>query len=298
MKTSLPHPGRVAAVLAAATLAGPLASAAHAHPTLKRHDRGRQVAALQRALHIHADGLFGRGTARAVRRFQRHHGLHADGVAGPATWRALKAAAHRRRAARAARRGAVQTHGRSVALLQRRLGVAADGVFGPATARAVRSFQRSHGLVADGVVGAATWSALGVGGQPVLKRARLHGHATRPGLPVAVLRAIRAGNRIAALPYRYGGGHRSFHDTAYDCSGSVSYVLHAAGRLSSPLDSGSLMSWGLAGPGRWISVYAAPGHAYMIINGRRFDTSGSSATRWQREDRSSGGYVVRHPPGL
>src|SRR6188472_4277860 len=92
MKTFPPHPGRVAAVLAAAALAGPLASAAHAHPTLERHDRGHEVAVLQRALHIHADGLFGRGTARAVRRFQRGHGLHADGVAGPATWRALRAA--------------------------------------------------------------------------------------------------------------------------------------------------------------------------------------------------------------
>jgi peptidoglycan hydrolase-like protein with peptidoglycan-binding domain len=291
---------RCTATLLAAVAASLLgAGAAHAAPTLQRGDHGRAVATLQRALHVRADGLFGRGTARAVRRFQRRHGLHADGIAGPATWRALRSAAHRRRAARAARSHAlVQTRGSSVALLQRRLGVGADGVFGPATARAVRAFQRAHGLVADGIVGPATWRALGISGRPVLKRARLRGRSTGRGRPAAVVRALRAATRIAGLPYRYGGGHRSFHDTAYDCSGSVSYVLHAAGRLASPLDSGSLMSWGAPGRGRWITVFAAPGHAYMVIAGRRFDTSGSSATRWQRHDRSTAGYVVRHPPGL
>ncbi len=294
-----PRPRR-AALLAAAAVVAPLlgAASAQAAPTLERGDRGRAVAALQRALLVRADGLFGRGTARAVRRFQRRHGLHADGVAGPATWGALRGVAHRRRAARAARHAGVRTRGASVALLQRRLGIAVDGVFGPATAGAVRAFQRAHGLVADGVVGPATWAALGIRGRPVLKRAHLRGHSTRRGVPAALGRAVRAANRIAGLPYRYGGGHRSFHDTGYDCSGSVSYVLHAAGRLSSPLDSGSLMSWGAPGRGRWISVYAAPGHAFMLINGRRFDTSGSGGTRWQREDRSAAGYVVRHAPGL
>jgi cell wall-associated NlpC family hydrolase len=287
------------ALLAAAAVAAPLLApaGAQAAPTLQRGDRGRAVATLQRGLHVRADGLFGVGTARAVRRFQRRHGLHADGVAGPATWRVLHATRHRR-GARAASRHGVRTRGASVALLQRRLGVGADGVFGPATAGAVRAFQRAHGLVADGVVGPATWAALGVRGRPVLKRAHLRGRPTRPGVPAVVRRAVHAAGRIAGLPYRYGGGHRSFHDTAYDCSGSVSYVLHAAGRLSSPLDSGSLMSWGAPGAGRWISVFAAPGHAFMVIAGRRFDTSGSSATRWQRETRSGAGYVVRHPPGL
>jgi hypothetical protein len=115
-----------------------------------------------------------------------------------------------------------------------------------------------------------------------------------------VLRAVTAANRIATLPYRYGGGHRSFHDSAYDCSGSVSYVLHATGRLSRPLDSGELMSWGAPGRGRWITVYANAGHAYMVIQGRRYDTTGrwDTGSRWQRVDRSSAGYVVRHPAGL
>jgi hypothetical protein len=134
----------------------------------------------------------------------------------------------------------------------------------------------------------------------VLKRAHLSGRPDRPGLPVAVIRAVAAANRIAGFPYRFGGGHGSFHDSAYDCSGSVSYVLHAAGRLSSPLDSGELMSWGAAGRGRWITVYANAGHTYMMIQGRRYDTTGrsDSGSRWQRIDRSSAGYVARHPVGL
>jgi cell wall-associated NlpC family hydrolase len=277
------------------------AADAQALPTLHHGDRGASVRKLQRALHLADDGVFGRGTLHAVRRFQRRHGMTADGVVGAGTWRMIRRSLHRHRARAAAGGVTVRTRGASVRLLQSRLGVAADGVFGPGTARAVRRFQRAHGLTADGVVGPATWAALGVAGHhPVLKRAHLAGRPTRPGLPVAVLRAVAAANRIAGFPYRFGGGHRSFHDSAYDCSGSVSYVLHAAGRLGSPLDSGELMSWGTAGRGRWITVYANPGHAYMVIRGRRYDTTGrwDTGSRWQRTDRSTAGYVARHPVGL
>jgi peptidoglycan hydrolase-like protein with peptidoglycan-binding domain len=297
---------RAGALLAACALtpAG-LATTADARPTLHHGDRGRSVQSLQHALHIGADGVFGRGTVRAVRRFQRRHGLHADGVVGAATWRMIRRSIHRRHAvarSAGASRG-VTGRGPSVRLLQNRLGVGADGVFGPGTARAVKRFQRAHGLTADGVVGPATWAALGIGGtHPVLKRTRLRhrGGGGRSGAPSAVFRAIAAANRIAGTPYRFGGGHRSFADSGYDCSGSVSYVLHGAGRLGSPLDSGELMSYGAAGRGRWITIYANPGHTYMVIRGRRYDTTGRSETgsRWQRTDRSSAGYVVRHPPGL
>ena len=97
-----------------------------------------------------------------------------------------------------------------------------------------------------------------------------------------------------------GGGHGSFNDSAYDCSGSVSYVLHGAGLLGRPRDSSELMSWGQPGPGRWITVYANAGHTFMIINGKRYDTTGrwDTGSRWQRTDRSSAGYIVRHPAGL
>jgi hypothetical protein len=277
------------------------AADAKALPTLHHGDRGKSVRKLQRALHMHADGVFGRGTLHAVKRFQRRHHLRADGVVGPGTWRMLRRSHHRR--ARVSSTGPrVQTRGPSVRLLQRHLGVNADGVFGPGTSRAVRRFQRRHGLTADGVVGPATWAALGIRGHhPVLKRAHLRGGGpARGGVPSRVFQAIAAANRIAGFPYRLGGGHRSFHDSAYDCSGSVSYVLHAAGRLGSPLDSGQLMSWGSPGRGRYITVYANPGHAYMVIRGRRYDTTGRAETgsRWQRAGRSSAGYVVRHPAGL
>jgi peptidoglycan hydrolase-like protein with peptidoglycan-binding domain len=293
---------RLGVVLALGAIgAGMTVAEAQALPTLKPGQHGESVRKLQRALHLADDGIFGRTTARAVRRFQRRHHLRADGVVGPTTWRMIRRSLHRRHGAAHAARTTRGSKRHSVALLQRRLGIVADGVFGPGTARAVRHFQRRHGLTADGVVGPATWSALGIGGsRPVLKRARLHGRSTRPGVPIAVVRAIRAANRIAALPYRYGGGHGSFRDSGYDCSGSVSYVLHAAGRLTRPRDSGELMRYGAAGAGRFITVYANPGHAFMVIRGQRFDTTGraASGSRWQRTDRSAAGYVVRHPVGL
>jgi cell wall-associated NlpC family hydrolase len=120
------------------------------------------------------------------------------------------------------------------------------------------------------------------------------------GAPEAVRLVIAAGNAIAGLPYLYGGGHGSFQASAYDCSGSVSYALAAAGLVTSPLDSTSFESWGEPGPGQYITVYANAGHAYMVVGGWRFDTSAlsSGGTRWTTAMRSSAGFVARHPPGL
>lgn len=276
--------------------AAPLSSAA---TVVKPGDHGAAVKRLQRALHLTPDGIYGKGTKRVLRRFQRRHHLKADGIAGPATWRALRRAGHRA----STRRGSSRPR-RSVTQLQRRLGIGADGVFGPATQRAVRRFQRRHGLTADGVVGPATWRALGLhGNRPVLKRVRLRsGGAPRSGLPLTIVRAIAAGNRIARLPYKYGGGHGTFNDSGYDCSGSISYVLHGAGLLNTSRDSSQFMRWGAAGPGRWITIYANPGHAYMTIRTRRgllrYDTSGmDDGSRWDGTLRPTGGYVVRHPVG-
>ncbi|MEA2224591.1 MAG: hypothetical protein QOH83_2967 [Solirubrobacteraceae bacterium] len=120
-----------------------------------------------------------------------------------------------------------------------------------------------------------------------------------PGAPPAVGLVMAAGNAIAGLPYLYGGGHGGFKDSAYDCSGSVSYALAAAGLVTSPMASGPFMSWGEPGPGQWITVYANAGHAYMVVAGWRFDTSAlGGGTRWTREMRGNGGFVARHPPGL
>jgi cell wall-associated NlpC family hydrolase len=282
-------------------IVAPAPAEAAAKP-LKKGSKGPRVRKAQRWLGIHADGIFGKGTRRAVKAFQRRHGLTADGIIGPATWAALRRAAHGNRStSRRTSSGGASKRGR-VRLLQRRLGIAVDGVFGPATLRAVKRFQRRHGLTPDGIVGPATWRALGHASiTTVLKRQRAGSSPRRAGgLPIRVRRIIAAGNRIAGKPYKYGGGHGQWEDSGYDCSGSVSYALHGAGYLSSALTSGGFMSWGSPGKGRWVTIYAAPGHVYMVVNGRRFDTTGraENGTRWQPSDRSSAGYVVRHPPGL
>ena len=118
--------------------------------------------------------------------------------------------------------------------------------------------------------------------------------------PQAVMDIIRAGNTIARTPYIWGGGHGSFKDKGFDCSGSVSYALYAAGLISGSATSGQLMSWGKPGHGRWITVYANGGHTFMEVAGIRFDTSGQRVTgsRWQNEFRPTAGFAVRHPPGL
>ena len=120
------------------------------------------------------------------------------------------------------------------------------------------------------------------------------------GAPAAVAQVIAAGNAIATLPYIYGGGHGSFHANGYDCSGSVSYALAAAGLVSSPMVSGAFEDWGDPGPGRWITIYANAGHVWMEVAGWRFDTVAlaEGGTRWSRGGGEFAGFVVRHPPGL
>jgi peptidoglycan hydrolase-like protein with peptidoglycan-binding domain len=293
--------GAVRLALLAALVALVVAAPAHAGGVLKVGSTGPRVAAVQKWLGLTVDRIYGPATKRAVKRFQRRHGLTADGIVGPATWETLKRA-HARSARSTGRGGGpkVQSRGQYVRILQSALGIGVDGVFGPATQRAVKRFQRSHGLAADGVVGPATWSALGYASvKVVLKRAHLRGGGGG-GMPISVRRVIAAGNRIAHKPYKYGGGHGQWNDTGYDCSGSVSYALHGAGLLGRSLTSGAFQSWGAPGRGRWITIYANPGHVYMVVNGRRFDTTGrdESGSRWQWRKRSSSGYTVRHPPGL
>ena len=132
------------------------------------------------------------------------------------------------------------------------------------------------------------------------------GKASVPaGAPYSVARAIKAANKIHRRTYIWGGGHRSFKAKGYDCSGAVSYVLHAAGLLGSPLVSGQLASWGSAGLGSWITVYANRTHTYMVIAGLRYDTSPlgewlnqGRGPRWRYTLRTGTGFAVRHWDGL
>jgi hypothetical protein len=118
--------------------------------------------------------------------------------------------------------------------------------------------------------------------------------------PPVVQATIDAANQITGKPYRYGGGHGTFRDSAYDCSGSVSYALAAAGLVSSPMVSGAYENWGDAGPGQWVTLYANADHIWMEVAGWRFDTVAlaEGGTRWSRSMTDTSGYVVRHPPGL
>jgi hypothetical protein len=119
--------------------------------------------------------------------------------------------------------------------------------------------------------------------------------------PSRVKQVIWAADRIRTKPYVWGGGHGRWWDRGYDCSGSVSYALHGGKFLESPLPSGPMETWGLAGAGRWITVYANSGHAYAEIAGFRWDTSGDSSgtgPRWHEDLRDNVGYIARHPAGF
>jgi cell wall-associated NlpC family hydrolase len=140
-------------------------------------------------------------------------------------------------------------------------------------------------------------------GPPGKAKIRKDGTAVAPAdAPPAIQQAIAAANAIRTYPYRWGGGHRSFYDTGYDCSGAVSYVLHAAGMLASPMTSGGLASsWGSPGKGRWITVYGNASHVYMVIAGKRFDTSSGgdrwnqgSGPRWRKKKRKPLGFTQKY----
>jgi hypothetical protein len=129
------------------------------------------------------------------------------------------------------------------------------------------------------------------------------GHSYGPlAAPLKVKEVICAANEIDTFPYLWGGGHGSYEDSGYDCSGAVSYALHGGGFLETPLNSTGLSGWGEPGVGRWVTVYANGEHAWMVVAGVRFDTreppSGETGPRWHSTASSPAGFVVRHPAGF
>ena len=192
-----------------------------------------------------------------------------------------------------------------------------DGLYGKGTYKSVRRLERERRWYVDGRVGRreTRWIERAVQRQHELKRARIlasraqlqpDGTAIPPAnAPTPVVDAINAANRIHTKPYVWGGGHGSWEAKGYDCSGAVSYVLHAAGLLPSPMTSGAMRHWGYPGAGQWITVYANKAHAWMTVAGLRFDTSSvgepvdqGSGPRWRYTMRSAAGYAVRFSPGL
>jgi peptidoglycan hydrolase-like protein with peptidoglycan-binding domain len=261
---------RTLALTALLVVALPAASAEarYAARTLKVGSTGSDVKQLQTyltkvGLRTTRDGQYGRATASNVRAFEREEGLRADGRATPADQRVLKRTA---------------TSG-------------AGGAGGADPESGSQSDSSSSSPPPSNSTGKARLSSDGR-------------TAIAPDdAPQEVKDAIDAANRITTKPYRYGGGHGKWEDSGYDCSGAVSYALHGGGLLKQPLDSGSLMSWRRSGPGRWITVYANSGHAYVVIAGLRFDTSAGgsnngSGPRWRTKARPTDGYVARHPAGL
>ena len=231
------------------------------------------VSAVQQALGISTDGTFGSATVAALQSFQSAHGLTPDGIVGPDTRAALGL-------------GTGPTLQPSLAT-----GAVTDTAATPATT----TTPDTAATPATTTATPATTTASTAGTANPASSS-----ATPLNISSAIDEMIAAGNVIATLPYIWGGGHGSWVSAGYDCSGSVSYVLHAAGLLSVPEDSSGLESYGAPGPGQYVTIYANAGHAWMTINGERFDTVALAETgsRWTSAPGDPAGFIVRHPVGF
>jgi peptidoglycan hydrolase-like protein with peptidoglycan-binding domain len=230
------------------------------------------VAALQTALHVPADGTFGSQTKTAVESFQAAHGLTVDGVVGEDTRAALDL-------------GAGPT--------------LKDTQPPPPPAPTPAATVDAGTTQITPVISSSTSTPVAQTPATASTNTPTTPSGPTSSVSLGLEEMTDAANDIATLPYIWGGGHGSFVSPGYDCSGSVSYVLHAAGLLSAPEDSSELMSYGAPGPGQYITIYATDGHAWMTINGRRFDTVALSedGSRWADGGGEFAGYVERHPVG-
>jgi peptidoglycan hydrolase-like protein with peptidoglycan-binding domain len=245
------------------------------------------VSALQAALDLPVDGTFGPKTKAAVEAFQASHGLAADGVVGPETRAALGLGSGPTLRDTQPPPAPAVTHTPSAATP-----AAGDaGTHTPSSASSTTTSSDSDTASSDTTSSTSTTTTTS-------------DTSTSTGEPANVATGmaemVAAANSIATLPYIWGGGHGSWVSPGYDCSGSVSYVLHAAGLLSEPEVSGDFESYGAPGPGKYITIYASAGHVWMTIDGQRFDTVAlqEDGSRWgPYADGEFAGYVVRHPIG-
>jgi cell wall-associated NlpC family hydrolase len=259
--------------------------------------QGPDVTVLQRDLtalgfKVPASGRFNQLTLQRLKAFQRRYALTVDGVAGPTSITQLERLLNRK------------LHITETAVAAKEL---ASGA--PVTAAPSNQPLPAGDSGLTGGVGLCTGTCTTQTTSPTAPAADatiIDGVAVpAPNTPQAIVTMLDAANRIAFDPYIYGGGHASFNAAGYDCSGSVSYVLHAGGLLATPLDSEQFLQYGLSGKGNWITIYTnGPTHAYMEIAGVWFDTAAQTALngddRWSLTRIAEPGYgkfVARHPSG-
>jgi peptidoglycan hydrolase-like protein with peptidoglycan-binding domain len=287
----------LAVVLPATASAATSSKQAFGKQTLMLGMHSTTVMTLQRDLtatgfKVSSTGTFTRATVREVREFQMKYKLQVDGVVGPATWTELE--------------HLLSSVNHITETAPR--GTGASGVVTTDQSEAVPSSDVLPSTDSGGVGFVPTPQSA-----PVVDATLVDGLAVpAPGTPQTIINVIDAANAIAFLPYIYGGGHQDYVitngiaalDAGYDCSGSVSYALHAGDLLAEPLDSEQFANYGVKGKGKWITIWDAPTyHTYMEIAGLWFDTAAQTAAngndRWSttriREPGSP--FTPSHPAG-
>ena len=292
-------------------IVGPKTTAAITSDALAKAPSSKDAIALvQAALGVSVDGEYGPETYEAIKAFQESRNINVDETVGPQTWHALHMAVDQTLSPPAsaipqpkvipavAESSGAQTEGAPAGA------PAPQGEGAPVARLATASDEEGNGgseAPQEAPQGEAPAAAAPESSAPSAEHSSGEGEGNGGGEGSGtVRRVIAAGNEIATRPYEWGGGHGSFQSSGYDCSGSVSYALHGGGLINSPQDSSELEHYGESGPGKHITIYANSEHAYMEVNGRRYDTVALAehGSRWSNSHGEDGGsFVVRHPAG-